>query len=96
MSVPFEVEELRDHYYLVRAGVDDTTAETRFFLDPAALDGLGLAGADPLEVVRVTAAFLLERQRIDDLPTQVEMEDVAAAYPDCVEALREQLGAAEG
>ena len=94
MSVPFEVEELRDHYYLVRAEQDGDRAETRFFVDPAALAGLELGEASAVDVVRATVHYLLKHQRLDDLPTQVDVEDVAAAYDDYVETIRAALGTA--
>lgn len=96
MSIPFEVEELRDNYYLVRGAQDGELAETRFYVDPDALDGLGLEGAAGADVVRATVDFLLQRQRIDDLPTQVDIQDVAAAYEDFIDSLRASLGASEG
>lgn len=93
MSVPFEVEELRDHYYLVRSEQDGDPAETRFFADPAALEGLGLGEASAVDVVRATVDYLLKHQRLDDLPTQVDVEDVAAAYDDYAETIRAGLAA---
>ncbi|HHU40359.1 MAG TPA: hypothetical protein GXZ45_13895 [Propionibacterium sp.] len=92
MSIPFVVEELRDRYYLVRGTQDGDATETRVFVDPAVQSGLALDGVPPEDVVRVTIDFLLERQRIDDLPTQVDLEDVAAAYEEFETHLREQLG----
>lgn len=88
MSVGFEVEEFRDHYYLVRGEVDGDAVETRFLADPGALDALGVGGRPAVDVVRATVDFLLQRQRLDELPPQVDLEDVAAAYPDFEEALR--------
>lgn len=93
MSVGFEVEEFRDHYYLVRGEVDGDAVETRFLVDPAALDALGVGSSPAADVVRATVAFLLQRQRLDELPPQVDLEDVAAAYPDFEDALRAALDA---
>lgn len=44
-------------------------------------------------MVRATVAFLLQRQRLDELPPQADLEDVAAAYPDFEDALRAALDA---
>ena len=93
MSVGFEVEEFRDHYYLVRGEVDGDAVETRFLADPAALDALGVGSSPAANVVRATVAFLLQRQRLDELPPQADLEDVAAAYPDFEDALRAALDA---
>ncbi len=96
MSVPFEVEHLRDQLYIVRAEVDGDPAMARFLVDEGALERLGVAGASEVDVVSATATFLLQRQRLDDLPTQVDVEDVAVAYDDFAEHLRSALGGPGG
>lgn len=96
MSVPFEVEEIRDHHYLVRGEEDGDTMETQFVVDPDALEQLGVPDAPAEDVVRVTAEYLLQRQRQDDLPTRVDIEDVAAAYEDFAHELREGLARRAG
>ncbi|HHU40362.1 MAG TPA: hypothetical protein GXZ45_13910 [Propionibacterium sp.] len=92
----YEVEELRDHYYIIRGREDGDLAETRVFVDPAVLADLRIEGVSAPDVVTTTIDYLLERQRIDDLPTQVDIEDVAAAYDDFAEHLRTRLGPAQG
>ena len=96
MPVEIVVEELRDNYYLVRGTQDGETVETRFFVEPDVRVDLGLAHVSAEDVVRVTVEYLLQRQRIDDLPTQVEIPNVAAAYDGFEGYLRERLGAAQG
>ena len=48
-------------------------------------------GDDEQRVVEATAAYLIARQNAEDLPEQVDLDAVAAAYDDYVEDLHRQL-----
>lgn len=92
MSTPFEVEFLRDGLYLVRGEVDGDPAEVQFRIEEDELERLGLPHSSGADVVAATASYLLEHQRLDELPDQVQIEDVSQAYADFAAHLRTVLG----
>lgn len=49
---------------------------------------IGGPDADEARVVEATVAYLVARQRPDDLPGQLDLEDVSAAYDDYVDELQ--------
>ena len=87
MAAPHvNLEESGPGRYAVRAA--SFTGEVTFVLvltDPQ--DTLGLAQDET--TARAIVAFLLSRQDAADLPPEVELDAVVAAYPDAVEAIRE-------
>ena len=86
-----ETESMGAGYYLVRGRQGDELVDVRLHLDPGFLDGRGLAQVDESTVVEVTMSYLLQRQRLDELPAALELEDVAAAYDGFEAHLRQRL-----
>lgn len=84
------VESLGDHNYLVRFPLDEDTVVVRLRADP---EVVGRIGEDEQRVVEATAAYLLDRQSAADLPEEVDLDTVAAAYETYVEDLHRQLTA---
>ena len=82
------LEALGDHDYLVRIQQGDDTVVLRMHADPAVVERI--ADEEP-RVVEATAAYLIARQSADELPEQVDLDDVAAAYDGYVEDLQRQL-----
>ena len=82
------LEALGDHYYLVRFQQDEDTVVVRVHADPAVVAQIA---DDEQRVVEATAAYLVARQSADDLPEQVDLDTVAAAYDGDVEGLQHQL-----
>jgi hypothetical protein len=82
------LEALGDHDYLVRFQQDEDTVVVRMYADPAVVVQIA---ADEQRVVEATAAYLIARQRADDLPEQVDLAAVAAAYEGYVDDLHRQL-----
>ncbi len=82
------LEALGDHDYLVRIQQGDDTVVLRMHADPAVVERI--ADEEP-RVVEATAAYLIARQSADELPEQVDLDDVAAAYDGFVEDLQRQL-----
>ena len=59
---------------------------------PDVLARLGAVNpVDEYRVVQETARYLLVRQRADELPTSLELDDVAAALEGCIDDLRGRL-----
>jgi hypothetical protein len=82
------VEALGDHDYLVRFQDGEDTVVVGIYADPAVVEQIA---DDEQRVVEATAAYLIERQSPDDLPQQVDLDEVAAAYDSYVEDLHRQL-----
>ncbi len=87
MTDPFQIEPQGESEFLVRLRGDDGETESWFRLSPGLRDELGLE-LDDEELVRRTVRFLLGHQDAADFPDIVEVEDVAAAYPDYLDAVR--------
>lgn len=93
MSGEPTAEALDDHSYLLHLPDPDGSAvDVRVYASPDVLDRLGVDPGDEPRVVQATAAYLLARQRADELPAFLELDDVAAAYEGYVEDLRDRLG----
>jgi hypothetical protein len=89
MSVKQPVlEALGDHDYLVRFAQDEDIVVVCMHADPAVVAQIG---DDEQRVVEATAAYLIARQSADDLPEQVDLDTVAAAYDGYIADLHHQL-----
>ena len=82
------LEALGDHDYLVRIQQGDDTVVLRMHADPAVVERIA---DEEQRVVEATAAYLIARQSVDELPEQVDLDDVAAAYDGYVKDLQRQL-----
>jgi hypothetical protein len=82
------IEALGDHDYLVRFAQDEDAVVVRVHADPAVVAQIA---EDEQRVVEATAAYLIARQSPDDLPEEVDLDAVAAAYAGYVEDLHRQL-----
>ena len=81
MTDPFGIETQGESEFLVRLRGDGGETESWSRLSPGLREELGL-DVDDEELVRQTVRFLLRHQDAADFPDIVEVEDVAAAYPD--------------
>lgn len=82
------LESLGDHDYLVRFPQNDDTVVLHMYADPAVVEQIA---DDEQRVVEATAAYLIERQSADDLPEQIDLDEVAAAYDGYIDDLHRQL-----
>ena len=73
------VQALGEHDYLIRVREGDDTIEIRVHASTDVLARLP-DDTDEKRLVEATAAYLIERQRADDLPPALDLDDVAAAY----------------
>lgn len=94
MAVPQPtLESLGDHDYLLRFGQADDTLDpvvVRVYADPTVVAQIA---ADEPRVVAATAEYLIARQSAEDLPAQIDLDEVAAAYDDFVAELHRRLSA---
>jgi hypothetical protein len=65
--------------------------EIQLSATPAILARIGVVDTDETLVVEATVSYLIARQRADDLPTKVDLDDVAAAYDGYIEHIHHQL-----
>lgn len=91
-----DIEALGEHRYLVRVSEGEDTVEILMLANPSAVARLGSEEVDELRVVQSTADYLIARQRADDLPAELDLDDVAAAYDGFEEHLRRQLATVGG
>ncbi|BBX35670.1 hypothetical protein MMAG44476_11479 [Mycolicibacterium mageritense DSM 44476 = CIP 104973] len=85
------IEALGDHEYLVHISMDDDIVTVRVRATPQVVADIAGDGADDTAVVLATIAYLTARQRADDLPQELDLDDVIAAYDDYVDKLRDTL-----
>lgn len=70
------LEALGDHDYLLRFTQDyDAPVVVRVYADPTVVAQIA---ADETRVVAATADYLIARQSLEDLPEQVDLDEVAA------------------
>lgn len=85
------VQSLGMHDYLLQVREGEDLVRVRVHATPAVVARITDSGGDESWVIEATAAYLIARQRADDLPAMLDLDDVAAAYPGYVEDLRAQL-----
>jgi|GEM_PF-1578191 len=89
-----QVEDLGDHRYQVHLDPHDSAdgpVEVVIQARPAVLARFASDRCSETAVVAGTVAYLLTHQNPEDLPAQVDLEDVAAAYDDFPAELRRWL-----
>lgn len=87
-----QIQAQGDHEYLVRPeGVDTLVRVT-----PDVLRRVSAAVTDEATVVEQSVRWLLERQDAQDLPPLIDLDDIAAAYPDFVDDLDHRLAGGGG
>lgn len=86
-----DIDPLGDHDYLVRAALDDEVVTIRVHAASEVVQDIAGEQADELRVVAATLDYLGKRQRFDELPGQLGLDDVASAYDDYVRDLRHQF-----
>lgn len=79
-SPRFEV--LSEHRYSVAAVEDDQEVAIIVEITPEVLEWIEGHGFEEGAVVEAAIGYLTERQRVDELPTKLFLEDVDAAYDD--------------
>jgi hypothetical protein len=91
MADELRMESLGEHRFLLTSRDSDELVEIQLYADPAVVKRIGLEGVDEQRVIRAAADFLLERQRADELPGKVDLDDVVAAYDGFIDEMRERV-----
>jgi hypothetical protein len=89
------VESLGDHDYLIRLHQGGETIEIRIRASSDVARRAGVADADEVRLIEATASYLVARQRADDLPSSLDLDDVAAAYDGYLGEMTALLGRRE-
>lgn len=84
------VKALGGHNYLIHVREGEDLIEIRLHASPGVVGRLP-AGTDENRVVEATAAYLIQRQRADDLPANLDLEDVAAAYDGYIDEIATRI-----
>lgn len=87
-----EIEALGDHDYLVRVAQDEERVTIRIRATPEVVARIAGPDADETRVIAATIDYLTTRQRPDDLPKQMDLDDIIAAYDDYLDDLGSQIG----
>ena len=85
------VQSLGEHDYLVQVREGEDLVEIRVHATPAVVARIAASETDEDWIIEATAAYLIARQRADDLPATLDLDDVAAAYDGYIDDLRGQL-----
>lgn len=85
------IEAVGDHDYRVRVALGGDLVTIRMRATPEVVARVGGTDVDEIRVVAATMAFLTARQGADDLPEQIDLDDVVAAYDDYVDDVRTLL-----
>lgn len=90
-AVEPSIVDLGEHHFLASVAVGDELVEIQVYMDPAALERIGLAVTDELRIVSAAMDFLLERQHADDLPSRIYLDEVAGVYEGFVNDIRGRI-----
>lgn len=85
------IEALGDHDYLVRVAQDEELVTIRLRATPEVVARVAGPDADETRVIAATMAYLTSRQRPDDLPKQMDLDDIIAAYDGFVDDLHDHI-----
>lgn len=85
------IEAMGDHRYLASLGRNEDLIQVRVEVTPEVLEEIGATGFNEEDVAAATIAFLTDRQRPDELPPQLDLEQVSAVYDDFADTIRAQL-----
>jgi hypothetical protein len=85
------IEQVDEHDYLITVADPDGDVEFRLRVTSAAMARLGLRPDQEPRAVRATAAYLIARQPVIDLPGELDLDDVIAAYEDFPDQLAAAL-----
>lgn len=86
------VESLGEHRFLLTRRDGDELVEIQVYADPTFVKRIGPDGVDEQRIVRAAADFLLERQRADELPGKIDLDDIVAAYDGFIDDMRDRVG----
>ncbi|WP_157695506.1 hypothetical protein [Nakamurella panacisegetis] len=85
------IQALDGQTYLASVTDEEATVDIRISVSAAGLERIGMAAGDEPRIVRETLAYLLDRQRADELPDTLDLEDVIAAYDDYTDDIHRRV-----
>ncbi len=91
MSAHPKIHARGDHRYLVTAPHEDDVVQIAVYASPTFMERVGAPRGTEVDVVVRVLGFLLEHQTIDELPPQLDLEEVAAAYEGVEARVRDRV-----
>lgn len=88
----FDIEADGEHTYLIHVHDVDDEITIALRLGEDAARNLGIEERQDGQVAAVTIHYLLARQEAFDLPVELDIEDIIAAYPDFADVIRREVG----
>lgn len=88
----FDIKAGEEHVYLVHVHDPDDKIVIKLRLGEDVARDLDVVSVHEDQVAAATVRFLLSRQEAFDLPSELEFEDIIAAYADFVEVIRGEVG----
>lgn len=82
------IEDLGEHRYLV---ADGPGAGIVIVADHATINAIGIDGVEEQRIISVTIDYLTRRQDPEDLPRELDLNEVDAAYDDFRDEVRTRL-----
>jgi hypothetical protein len=94
MTEDLRIDSLGEHRFLLTRCEDDGLVEIQVYADPVVFKRIGLDDLDregEHRIIRAAADFLLERQRADELPGKIDLDEVVAAYHGFIDDIRRRV-----
>ncbi|WP_326836497.1 hypothetical protein VSH64_16555 [Amycolatopsis rhabdoformis] len=88
-----QVEWVSEHDYLVSVPNGEDEVLIRLRSEAGTLSDLRLGELEEPRLVQAIMAYLLARQDVEDLPQELDLEDIVAAYDDFAESVRAAVAA---
>lgn len=88
----FDIEADADHAFLIYVHDPDDEIMIKLRLGEEAVRDLDVDGTREPQIAAATVSYLLSRQEAFDLPGELDLEDIVAAYPDFREVIRRDVG----
>lgn len=90
---PFDIETGGEHAYLVHVHDPDEQITIELRISEEAARDLDAPTTHEAQVAAATVRYLLSRQEAFDLPGELDLEDIIAAYADFTDVIRHEVAA---
>jgi hypothetical protein len=92
MTAGITIRPMEQEWFGVQLDEGDTTWSYRVQVPPSLLDDLGLVGIDLERVIRVSFAFLLEREPPSSILREFPLDVIPRYFPEYKHELPHRLG----
>lgn len=88
----FDIEAGGEHVFVILVHDPDDEIMIKLSLGEEAVHDLDVDGTHEPQIAAATVRYLLSRQEAFDLPGELDLEDIVAAYADFSEVIRREVG----